>query len=165
MNRPEILTISQDDMEGCVTVVNYIGVSNEQAIEHFLSELRQGFLPRAMPAFRAQLTEMVTCTGIGSRDQRQDPSVQGRLTVTRALAYTPETLPAVEAVDDEEPAPQLYNVRVSEERLYARTYTVLAASEVEAIEKAERGETETESDGILTEISNREVLSTPKIIQ
>lgn len=164
MSRPLLLTITQDDTEGCFIVVNYIDVSDTQAIAHFMSELRQSFLASAMPAFRKQLTEMVTITGIGSFNRRCDPSVQGILTVTRALAYTPETLPLVEDVEDEELESKLYLVRVSEERSYSRTYTVSATSEAEATEKAERGETESESDSTLTEICNREALSTPQLI-
>lgn len=156
----------QDDTEGCQIIENYLGVSDEQAIEHFLSELRQSFLPVAIPEFREQLIEMVNLVSEGGCSRRQDPSVQGRLSVTRALVYTPETLPPVEEVDEEEePEPQLYTVRVSEERVYSRTYTVRATSEAEATEKAESGETESESDGSLTEISNREVLSTPELIK
>lgn len=109
---------------------------------------------------------MVSLVSEGGCSRRQDPSVQGRLSVTRALVYTPETLPPVEVVDEEEsPEQKLYSVRVSEMRDYTRTYTVLAASEAEATEKAEKGETESESDGALTEISNREAISTPQLIK
>lgn len=156
----------QDDTEGCQIIENYLGVSDEQAIEHFVSELRQSFLPAAIPEFREQLIEMVSLASEGGCSRRQDPSVQGRLTVTRALVYTPETLPPVEEVDDEEePDQKLYSVRVSEMRDYTRTYTVLATSEAEATEKAEKGETESETDGTLTEISGREAISTPQLIQ
>jgi hypothetical protein len=165
MSQPVLLTITQGATEGSFIVVNYIDVSDEKAIEHFMSELRQSFLASALPAFRKQLTEMVNNTGVGSFDRRRDPSVQGILTVARALAYTPETLPLVDDVEDEEPELKLYSVRVSEMRDYTRTYTVLAVSEAEATEKAEKGETESESDGILTEISSREAISTPQLIQ
>jgi hypothetical protein len=57
-----------------------------------------------------------------------------------------------------------YEITVSEVRDYKRTYTVEADSPEEATEKAERGETVDEAEGILNEIVNREALSTPKLI-
>lgn len=61
--------------------------------------------------------------------------------------------------------PPTYDVLVSELRDYKRTYTVEADSPEEAVEKAERGETVSEAEGTLSEITGREVISTPKRIR
>ena len=62
-------------------------------------------------------------------------------------------------------APQArYEVQVTESRTYNCTYYVVAGSVEEAQQKAERGETESETDGSLGEVSDREVVSTPKFI-
>lgn len=57
-----------------------------------------------------------------------------------------------------------YEIEVVESRAYKRTYTVEADSPEEASEQAERGDTVDESEGTLTDIINREVTSTPKLI-
>ncbi len=60
---------------------------------------------------------------------------------------------------------QKYQVSVMETRLYCRTYIVEATSPENAEQLAEKGETISESEGILKEVSEREILSPPKPIQ
>ncbi len=59
--------------------------------------------------------------------------------------------------DNEDDALYKFEIAVYETRVYRRTYHVIAKNEDEARDKAEKGETEWESDGILDEVDNREV--------
>ncbi len=59
---------------------------------------------------------------------------------------------------------QRFQVSVIETRAYSRTYIVEARSTKEAQDLAGKGETVHESDGILVEITKRELTSTPKPI-
>jgi hypothetical protein len=52
-----------------------------------------------------------------------------------------------------------------ETRLYCRTYIVEATTSEHAEELAEKGETISESEGILKEVSEREILAPPTPIQ
>lgn len=58
-----------------------------------------------------------------------------------------------------------YSIRVAETRTYNTTYTVEADSPEQAVEKAEAGETVDEATGSPQAIEEREVISTPALIQ